>query len=143
MPGTSETVRAGRVFVAARDQLNLDDEKGVWMHIGAVAETAKLDAPPTARFREPCAHGGLRLEQTSQWLGHADLKTTQRYLRVVDGGKANPSRRVGSHEPAHNPAISRSLLDAASISSSVRRTYKTSLRRKLPVRFSLGTPTGR
>ena len=99
IPVTAETIKAARAFVKAKPGLNLTDKKMVWRRVQAAGRAAKIkQAFSLHELRRAYAShalmAGYRLEQISQWLGHADLKTTQRYLRVVDGGVVDTSRLV-------------------------------------------------
>lgn len=89
IPVRPETIKAAREYIAARDAgLNVD-EKRVWTVIGQACEAAGINR----RFsmhdlrRAWASHmlaAGNRIEDISRWLGHRDVLTTMRYLRVVD-----------------------------------------------------------
>jgi integrase/recombinase XerD len=98
IPATKATLAAARAFVKARDDMSLE-AKTVWNRVQAarVAAGIKKHFSLHDLRRAYASHAlasGYRLEQISQWLGHADLTTTQRYLRIVDGGKVDTSRLV-------------------------------------------------
>jgi integrase len=95
IPVRAETLKAARDYIAARDKgLNID-QKRVWKVMGEACDKAGLDR----RFsmhdlrRAWASHmlaAGNRIEDISRWLGHRDVLTTMRYLRVVE--VAHPSR---------------------------------------------------
>jgi site-specific recombinase XerD len=98
IPVTRATLAAARAFVKAKADLNLD-KKAVWKRIQAARKRARIKRRFSLQdlrraFASHALAAGYRLEQIQQWLGHADLVTTQRYLRVVDGGKVDTSRLV-------------------------------------------------
>lgn len=96
IPVSAATVKAARTFVKAKPDLNLE-AKAVWKRIRAAAKAAKI----TLHFsmhdlrRAWASHmlmAGNRLEDISKWLGHGDLVTTMRYLRVVSDAAPDPKR---------------------------------------------------
>ncbi len=98
IPVTKATLVAARQFVNARPKMVLE-AKTVWKRIQAARKAAKVKLHFSMHdlrraFASHALAAGYRLEQISQWLGHADVMTTMRYLRVVDGGKVDTSRLV-------------------------------------------------
>lgn len=98
IPATRSTLAAGRAFAKAKPKMNLD-KKAVWKRIQAARKRAKIKRGFSLQdlrraFASHALAAGYRIEQISQWLGHADVMTTMRYLRVVDGGKVDTSRLV-------------------------------------------------
>lgn len=98
IPVTKATLAAARAFVKYRASMSLE-AKTVWKRVQAARKRAKIRQHFSLHdlrraFASHALASGYRLEQISQWLGHADLITTQRYLRVVDGGAVDTSRLV-------------------------------------------------
>lgn len=87
IPASPKTVKAARDFLAARDKLKLE-KKTVWKRVQKTRKAAEI----TKHFslhdlrRAWASHmlaAGHKVEMISKWLGHADLITTMRYLRIV------------------------------------------------------------
>ena len=76
-------------FVKTRHTQPIDD-KTVWEEIKRVREAAGLPHFSMHDLRRAWAsamhHNGAPLKQVSVWLGHADVQTTERYIRVYDTG---------------------------------------------------------
>lgn len=100
IPASPDTVTAAREFVPNRDgrppylPLNLDP-KAVWHVLQAARRLAKVKAHFSLHDlrRSWASHmlaAGHRIEDISRWLGHADVLTTMRYLRVIDGAPPKP-----------------------------------------------------
>jgi integrase len=85
IPISERTVAATRAFVAARKQIALDD-KTVWKEVQRVRKAAGLPKFSMHDLRRAWASAvhanGASLKQVSVWLGHADVQTTERYIRV-------------------------------------------------------------
>jgi len=87
IPVTPQTIKAARAFVKAKPTMSLDP-KSLWKRIQRAAEAAGV--PPFSMHdlrRGWASHmlkAGHSLQNISRWLGHADIMTTMRYLRVVD-----------------------------------------------------------
>jgi integrase len=104
IPVTKETLAAARQFLKAKGALNLDKKK-VWKKLQAFRAAANK---PTGkrRVRDPIPHfslhdlrrawashmldAGHKIQKISEWLGHADVLTTMRYLRVIDNELPKP-----------------------------------------------------
>ena len=88
IPVRAETIKAARAYIAARAKgLNIDPKR-VWkvMHEACAAAGIKPFSMHDLR-RAWASHmlaAGNRIEDISRWLGHRDVLTTMRYLRVVD-----------------------------------------------------------
>lgn len=98
IPVTKATLAAARAFVKARDGMKLE-AKTVWKRVQAARKAAKVGKHFSLHdlrraYASHALASGYRLEQISEWLGHAELTTTLRYLRIVDGGKVDTSRLV-------------------------------------------------
>ncbi len=94
IPITKETAKAARAFVDVRDTLNMD-QKGIWKRVQRARKAAKIKQHFSLHDlrRAWASHmlaAGHGIEQISQWLGHANLLTTMRYLRVVRTGTPKP-----------------------------------------------------
>ncbi len=87
IPVSQVTIKAAREFLAAKATLNLD-KKRVWKVANDAAVKAGLKRLSLHDLRRAWAShvlaAGERIEEVSRWLGHADVLTTMRYLRVVD-----------------------------------------------------------
>lgn len=85
IPISERTVAAMKDFVASREQIALDD-KTVWKEIQRVRKAAGLPKFSMHDLRRAWASAmhanGASLKQVSVWLGHADVQTTERYIRV-------------------------------------------------------------
>jgi integrase len=94
IPASDATVKAARAFVKAKAKLNLD-QKAIWKRIQAARKTAGIPLHFSMHDlrRAWASHmlaAGHRIEEISKWLGHADIMTTMRYLRVVTIDAPNP-----------------------------------------------------
>lgn len=98
VPVTRATMAAARAFLKERDGMALE-AKTVWKRVQAARKRARIKKHFSLHdlrraYASHALAAGYRLEEIQRWLGHADLVTTQRYLRVVDGGKVDTSRLV-------------------------------------------------
>lgn len=88
VPISERTAAAGRTFIRLRDKVALDD-KSVWKEIHRVREGTDLPKFSMHDLRRAWASAmhanGATLKQISVWLGHADIATTERYIRVFGG----------------------------------------------------------
>lgn len=86
IPISKKTEKAAKEFVKHKPQLNLEP-KSVWNRIRRACKAAKLQRFSMHDLRRAWAshmlHSGHKIQDISQWLGHADLITTMRYLRIV------------------------------------------------------------
>jgi integrase len=86
IPVTPATIRAGEAFLAAKESLNMD-KKAVWKVMRRACAKAGVKRFSLQELRRSWAShmlaAGHRIEDISRWLGHADVMTTMRYLRVV------------------------------------------------------------
>lgn len=89
-----------RTVKAARDLLKLGgvpDDRGMQMGDRLEAACRALKIRPFSAhelrhtFATSCLRAGVDLETLRRWLGHADIRTTQRYLHVV---QASQKRRA-------------------------------------------------
>lgn len=87
IPVKPATIKAAREFIKARPSLSLGQKK-VWSVAHATATAVGLERLSMHDLRRAWAShvlaAGHRIEDVSRWLGHADVLTTMRYLRVVD-----------------------------------------------------------
>lgn len=87
IPVSAATAKAAKAYVKTRDDINLDQKK-VWTVVSEACDAAKIDHFSLHDLRKAWAShmlkAGHSLQNISRWLGHADLVTTQRYLRIVD-----------------------------------------------------------
>jgi integrase/recombinase XerC len=87
VPISERTAAAVASFIAARKGVALDD-KSVWRDIQRVVTEAGLRRPSMHDLRRAWASAmhknGASLKQVSNWLGHADIATTERYIRVYE-----------------------------------------------------------
>lgn len=88
IPVTKATVTAARTYLKARvEGLNVDQKK-VWTVMQEACVAARVRPFSMHDLRRAWAShmlaAGNRIEQISRWLGHADVMTTMRYLRIVD-----------------------------------------------------------
>ena len=85
IPITTRTAAAVLAFVKARPKQAIDD-KTVWDEMKRVRDKAKLPHFSMHDLRRAWAsavhHNGASLKQVSVWLGHAEVQTTERYIRV-------------------------------------------------------------
>lgn len=94
IPVSAATVKAARAFLAARDGMNLD-KKRVWQRLQAARKAAEIGKHFSLHdlrraWASHMLNAGHRPERISAWLGHADLMTTMRYLRIVTDDKIDP-----------------------------------------------------
>lgn len=89
IPISKKTAEAVLLFVKMKANQALDD-KTVWSEIKRVREAAGLPHFSMHDLRRAWAsamhHNGASIKQVSVWLGHADVQTTERYIRVYDAG---------------------------------------------------------
>lgn len=94
IPASGETVEAARKFVAVKHSMGLNN-KTVWR----ILDRARRASGSTWRWsmhewrRAWASHmlaAGHKLQDISRWLGHADIKTTMRYLRIVEDEMPDP-----------------------------------------------------
>jgi len=87
IPATKQSIEAAKRYIAARPKMSLDP-KGVWKRIQAACKLANIPKCSMHDFRRAWAShmlaAGHKLEHISRWLGHRDIITTMRYLRVVE-----------------------------------------------------------
>jgi integrase len=94
---TPATVKAAKAFLAAKPTMNLD-KKRVWQRIQAARKAAEIGKHFSlhdlrrAWASHMLSSGACDIEELSKMLGHADMLTTMRYLRVVSGRKIDPKR---------------------------------------------------
>jgi site-specific recombinase XerD len=88
VPISAPTRKALLTWIEARDSSKLNiDKKRVWVVLQAACAAAKV--PPTSLHelrRAGASHwydAGVPLKVISSWLGHADVATTERYLRLT------------------------------------------------------------
>lgn len=97
IPVSSATVKAARQWIKLRGSMNID-KKNVWARIQAATKRAGIKKRPVSLHelrRAWASHmlaAGHPIELISKWLGHADLITTMRYLRIVTDVKIDPKR---------------------------------------------------
>lgn len=88
IPASPATVKAARAFLAVRDSLRLHDKKRTWLVLREACSAAKVEPFSLHDLRRACAShwlaAGVLPLTISKWLGHADLVTTLRYLRIVE-----------------------------------------------------------
>jgi site-specific recombinase XerD len=74
-------------YISLRGTAALDD-RSVWMQLEVARLAAGLYKFSMHDLRRAWAsavhHNGASLKQVSVWLGHADIATTERYIRVFD-----------------------------------------------------------
>lgn len=91
VPVSAATRKALLAWIEARDSgaLNID-KKRVWEVLQAAAKAAKVPPVSLHELRRACGShwyaAGVPLKTISMWLGHRDVATTERYLRVVTEG---------------------------------------------------------
>ncbi len=91
------TVRAARAYLAARAAGLNFDQKRVWKVMQAACKAAKVRPFSMHDLRRAWAShlllsGEASLKQVSKMLGHAELATTERYLRMVEDDMPNPKK---------------------------------------------------
>jgi site-specific recombinase XerD len=88
VPISERTASAALAFIKTRDTVALDD-KSVWKEIQRIRKAAGLPKFSIHDLRRAWASAvyanGASLKQVSVWLGHADVQTTERYIRVFEG----------------------------------------------------------
>ncbi len=94
IPASGDTVAAARSFVAVKHSMNLE-AKSVWRRIQAARKAAghNWEWSMHELRRAWGSHllaSGFKLSDVSRWYGHGDLKTTMRYLRVVEDEMPDP-----------------------------------------------------
>jgi len=95
IPASADTVAAARSYVAIKHSMNLDSKK-VWTELHRAQVAAGTNTYPWSMHelrRAWASHmlaAGHKLQDISRWLGHADIKTTMRYLRVVEDEMPTP-----------------------------------------------------
>jgi integrase len=86
IPVSASTLKAAREFLKIKPGLNLDNKK-IWKVINRTCEATGIAHFSMHDLRRAWAShmlaAGNKVERISQWLGHADVLTTMRYLRVV------------------------------------------------------------
>ncbi len=97
VPISKATQKAAKELAKAIEGGLVLEAKTVWRRIQAARKAAKITKHFSLHdlrraYASHCLAAGYRLEQISQWLGHSDLLTTMRYLRVVDGGTVDTSK---------------------------------------------------
>ncbi len=85
VPVSERTIAAAKTFILRRAKVLLDD-KSVWREVQRVHKAANLPRMSMHDLRRAWASAvhanGASLKQVSVWLGHADIATTERYIRV-------------------------------------------------------------
>lgn len=94
IPISKATAKAAREYVAAKPNLRLEP-KAVWNRVQAAAKSGELAKHVSLHdFRRAWASHMLRaghsIQDISRWLGHADVMTTMRYLRIVTDAVPDP-----------------------------------------------------
>lgn len=95
IPASAETVACARLYVEVKHSMNLDAK-----HVWKIIQAARKAAGHTWHWsmhelrRAWGSHmlaSGVKLSDLSRWYGHGDVKTTMRYLRVVEDEMPDPS----------------------------------------------------
>lgn len=95
IPASRETVEAALAYVEVKHSMNLD-QKYLWK----IIQAARIKAGHTWEWsmhelrRAWGSHmlaSGAKLSDISRWYGHGEIKTTMRYLRVVEDDMPDPS----------------------------------------------------
>lgn len=85
VPVSERTSAAAKAFIKLRTKIATDD-KSVWREVQRVHKAAKVPRMSMHDLRRAWASAvhanGASLKQISLWLGHADIATTERYIRV-------------------------------------------------------------
>lgn len=94
IPASPETTDAARRFAAVKHSMNLES-KGVWKRLQTAGKAACIDWHWSMHdwrraWGSHLLAAGLKLADISRWYGHRDLKTTMRYLRVVEDEMPDP-----------------------------------------------------
>lgn len=94
IPASADTIDAARRFVAVKHSMNLE-HKQVWRELARARIAAGCDwGWSMHEWRRAWAShmllAGHKLQDISRWLGHGDLKTTMRYLRIVEDAMPEP-----------------------------------------------------
>jgi len=96
IPVSDEVENAAREFVAAKEGMILN-AKSVWTRLQVARGLAgikwKWSMHDLRRaWGSHMLAAGFKLSEISRWYGHGDIKTTMRYLRVVEDEMPDPSR---------------------------------------------------
>ena len=90
VPISKRTADAALEFIATKNDAPTDP-KTVWLQLKIVAKEAGVPNFSMHDLRRAWASAmhfnGATMKQVSVWLGHADVQTTERYVRVFDTGK--------------------------------------------------------
>jgi len=90
VPISKRTVAAAHEFIRIK-HMAPTDQKTVWNQMRKVAAAAGVPVFSMHDLRRAWASAmhfnGATMKQVSVWLGHADVQTTERYVRVFDTGK--------------------------------------------------------
>lgn len=94
IPVSSDTGAAAASYAVAAPTMNLD-EKALWKRLQAARKRAGHDWEWSIHElrRAWASHmlaAGHKLADISRWIGHADVLTTMRYLRVVEDNTPHP-----------------------------------------------------
>ncbi|MCA9623842.1 MAG: tyrosine-type recombinase/integrase [Myxococcales bacterium] len=85
IPISRATAKALKVFLSKKDEVALD-QKSIWKELQRIRENAGLPHFSMHDLRRAWASAmhdnGASLKRVSVWLGHADVQTTERYIRV-------------------------------------------------------------
>ena len=95
VPASADTVSAARSYAAVKHAMNLDHKK-TWSELHRARAIAGFDWDWSMHElrRAWASHllaAGCKLQDISRWLGHGDIKTTMRYLRVVEDDMPSPA----------------------------------------------------
>ncbi len=94
VPISADTATVAASYVVARPSMNMD-EKALWKRLQAARMRAGHEwAWSIHELRRAWAShmlaSGFKLADISRWIGHADVLTTMRYLRVVEDEIPDP-----------------------------------------------------
>jgi integrase len=94
IPISKATAKAARSYVAAKADMQMDS-RTIWGRVQDAAKAAGIKKHISLHdFRRAWAShmllAGHMLQDISRWLGHADVMTTMRYLRVVTDATPDP-----------------------------------------------------
>lgn len=95
IPISKKTAQAARKYAAVKSTINLD-QRDVWERLQKWRRAAGIDWHWSIHelrraWGSHLLAAGMKLANISRWYGHADLKTTMRYLRVVEDDMPDPS----------------------------------------------------
>jgi site-specific recombinase XerD len=96
IPASADTTEAARAYASVKHSMNLDSKK-VWKELDRAKVAAGTNEWPWSMHelrRAWASHmlaAGHKLQDISRWLGHADIKTTMRYLRIVEDSMPDPT----------------------------------------------------